>query len=159
MTPVRDGAAVRVFPPAIPLAVILLGVVLNKLLPLNIGIAIPAPARYWLGGAIAVAAVVGLGAWSVILMHKDGQSANPWKPTLRIINKGPFRITRNPMYLQMVIVCIGVAIALLNGWILLLTPIGAWLLHVLAILPEEAYLTEKFGDEYRAFQKRTRRWL
>ena len=159
MSQTTDAAAVRIFPPVIPLITILLGVGLDKLFPLDLGITIPAPARYWLGGAIVLAALLGLGAWSVLLLRQDGQSENPWKPTLRIIDKGPFRFTRNPMYLQMVIVCAGVAIALTNGWVLLLTPVCGWLLHVLAILPEEAYLTAKFGDDYRAYQQRTRRWL
>jgi protein-S-isoprenylcysteine O-methyltransferase Ste14 len=155
----RDAAAVRFFPPGMPLLTILIGIGMNRLIPFHAGIPMPTPLRYWVGGIIAVAALLGLGAWSVILLHKDGQSANPWKPTFRIIEKGPFRITRNPMYLQMVVVCLGVAIATMNGWIFVLTPVCAWLLYKLAIQPEETYLTEKFGDEYLEYKRRTRRWL
>jgi protein-S-isoprenylcysteine O-methyltransferase Ste14 len=63
------------------------------------------------------------------------------------------------MYLQMVLVCIGVAIALMSWWLLALTPAVAWLLQRLVILPEEAYLERKFGDGYRAYKGRVRRWL
>jgi protein-S-isoprenylcysteine O-methyltransferase Ste14 len=63
------------------------------------------------------------------------------------------------MYLQMVLVCAGLAIALMNWWILLLTPLCAWLLHKLAILPEEAYLEQKFGEAYLSYKRRTRRWI
>lgn len=155
----RDAAAVRVFPPAVPLLAILLGIGLERLVPLRVGSALPAPARYWLGGAIALGAIAVLGAWSVVLMRRSGQSENPWSPTIRIVDRGPFRVSRNPMYLQMLLVCVGVAVALGNVWILLLTPLAGWVLQRLAIRPEEAYLERKFGEEYRAYQRRVRRWL
>jgi protein-S-isoprenylcysteine O-methyltransferase Ste14 len=100
-----------------------------------------------------------LGGWSVALMRRSGQSENPWKPTTEIIERGPYRFTRNPMYLQMVVACVGVAVALGNVWILLLAPVCAWALQVLAILPEEEYLERKFGEQYLAYKKRVRRWL
>jgi protein-S-isoprenylcysteine O-methyltransferase Ste14 len=92
-------------------------------------------------------------------MRRSGQSENPWKPTLSIVDRGPFRISRNPMYLQMVFVCIGFAIILGNVWILALTPLCAWMLKRLVILPEEIYLEQKFGDVYLRYKRRVRRWL
>jgi protein-S-isoprenylcysteine O-methyltransferase Ste14 len=59
----------------------------------------------------------------------------------------------------MVLGCIGVAIILMNWWILAVTPLGAWVLQRFAILPEEAYLERKFGDTYLAYKRRVRRWL
>ena len=155
----RDAAAVRVFPPAIPVAIILIGVVLNYVWPLDLLIDVPKPVRYWLGGLIAVGALLGLGGWSVLIMRSDGQSENPWKPTFNIIDRGPFRISRNPMYLQMVLVCAGIGIVTMNGWILLFTPVCGWLLWRLAISPEEVYLEKKFGDTYLKYKKRVRRWI
>jgi protein-S-isoprenylcysteine O-methyltransferase Ste14 len=155
----RDAAAVRVFPPAVPLAAILLGVALQRLWPLSPGFEPAAHVRYAVGSALALAAVLGLGFWSVLLLRRSGQSENPWKPTFEIIERGPFRISRNPMYLQMLLVCVGFAIALWNPWILALMPLAAWLLLRLAILPEEAYLARKFGDAYRDYTRCVRRWL
>lgn len=155
----RDAAAVRVFPPGVPLAAILLGVALDRLWPLDPGFVIPAPARYWIGGAIAIGAVLGLGLWSVVLFRRSGQNENPWKPTPRIVARGPFRLTRNPMYLQMLLICVGFAVLLMNWWILILTPLVAWTLQRFAIEPEEAYLERKFGDAYRDYKRRVRRWL
>ena len=155
----RDAAAVRVFPPAIPLATVLIGVGLDYLWPLRAPFMLEAPERYWIGGAIIVAAILGLGLWSVVLMRRSGQSENPFKPTTQIIRGGPFRITRNPMYLQMVIACIGFAVALMNVWILILTPVCAWLLQRLAIAPEEEYLERKFGEAYLDYKRRVRRWI
>ena len=155
----RDAAAVRVFPPAVPLLTILIGVALQRIWPVRVDLEIAPAARYWVAGLIVVGAILGLGLWSVVLFRRSGQDENPWKPTPRIVNRGPFRITRNPMYLQMIIVCIGVAFMLANAWILLLTPLAGWVLQRFAIRPEEAYLERKFGDEYLAYRRRVRRWL
>ena len=155
----RDAAAVRVFPPAVPVLAILIGVGLDRLWPLGLGPELSAPARYWIGGAITVGAILGLGVYAVVLVRRSGQSENPWKPTTEILERGPYRLTRNPMYLQMVLGCIGFAILLGNLWILLLTPVCAWVLQRFAILPEEAYLERKFGERYLSYKRRVRRWL
>jgi protein-S-isoprenylcysteine O-methyltransferase Ste14 len=63
------------------------------------------------------------------------------------------------MYLQMLLICLGVAMSLMNWWIVILIPVGGWVLQRLAIVPEEAYLERKFGAPYREYQGRVRRWL
>lgn len=94
-----------------------------------------------------------------MLFRRGGQNVNPWKPTPGLETNGPFRVTRNPMYLQMVIVCIGAAIAFANGWILLLTPVVVIALQRLAIEPEEEYLEAKFGETYLNYKRSVRRWI
>lgn len=153
----RDGASVRIPPPLFPLATILLGVALQRWWP--IPLELPAPARYWVGGIIVAAAVLGLGLRAVILFRRTGQSEIPWKPTPEMVFDGPFRLSRNPMYLQMVIVCLGVFVILANAWILILTPVCALLLQHFAILPEEAYLERKFGEDYLRYKRSVRRWV
>jgi protein-S-isoprenylcysteine O-methyltransferase Ste14 len=155
----KDAADVRIFPPGVPLLTILVGVGLGRLWPVDPGFDIPSPARYWVGGLIVAGAIFCLGLWSVVLFRRTGQNENPWKPTPVIVEHGPFRITRNPMYLQMVIICIGFAVILMNVWILALTPVCAWVLQRFAILPEESYLERKFGSAYLAYKSRVRRWL
>jgi protein-S-isoprenylcysteine O-methyltransferase Ste14 len=153
----RDGAEVRIPPPVLPVLTILAGIALERVVP--IAVELPAPARYWIGGVIVVASFLVLGTWSVVLFRRSGQNPIPWEPTPSIVERGPYRFTRNPMYLMIVIVCVGFAIILSNAWILLLAPLCAFLLHRLAILPEEAYLERKFGDAYLAYRGRVRRWL
>lgn len=155
----KDAAAVRMFPPGIPLVTILVGIGLSWVWPIDPGFELPIPERYWVGGLIIAGAFLGLGTWSVVIFRKSGQSENPWKPTPEIMDRGPFRFTRNPMYLQMVLICIGVAVIRMDLWILILTPICGFLLQRLAILPEEAYLERKFGDTYLEYKRRVRRWL
>lgn len=155
----RDGAAVRFPPPLIPFLTIALGLGLERLWPIRLGLDLPAPLRHSLGGLLVAGAVLGLGLWPVVLFRRSGQSEIPWTPTPSIVERGPYRFTRNPMYLQMVLVCVGVAIILANLWILLLTPFCAWALRHFAIRPEEEYLERKFGASYLEYKGRVRRWL
>ena len=159
MSESKDAAEVRIFPPAIPLVTVLLGTALNYLISLGARFTPVTHARYWVGALLVVGSILGLGWRSVRLVRGSGQSENPWKPTTEIIEHGPFRISRNPMYLQMVLVCVGLSIILWNVWILLLTPLCAWLLQRWVIAPEEAYLERKFGDSYLAYKRRVRRWI
>jgi protein-S-isoprenylcysteine O-methyltransferase Ste14 len=155
----RDAARVRVLPPGVPLITILLGQVLQRFRPIAPPLELSPLVRYGVGGAIVLGAVMGLGYRAVRTMHGTGQDANPWKPTPSIIESGPYRFSRNPMYLQLVIICIGFAILFRNPWILLLTPVAAWVLQRFAIRPEEEYLEGKFGETYLAYKRRVRRWI
>lgn len=155
----KDSAAVKVFPPGVPLLTVLAGVGLDDLWPIDAGFMPTAALRYWVGGAIVAGAILGLGLWSVVILRRTGQSENPWKPTTKVVERGPFTVSRNPMYLQMVLVCVGLAIILWNAWILFLTPLCAWVLQRLAIVPEEAYLERMFGEGYLAYKRRVRQWI
>lgn len=155
----RDGAAVRFPPPLLPLLTILAGVGLERLRPVGSSFELPAPGRYWIGGIVVAVSVLALGLWPVVMFRRSGQSEVPWRPTPLVLENGPYRFTRNPMYLQLLLVCIGVALILSNYWILALTPVCAWTLYRFAIAPEEAYLERKFGEPYRAYKRRVRRWL
>ncbi|MEQ8205245.1 MAG: isoprenylcysteine carboxylmethyltransferase family protein, partial [Woeseia sp.] len=138
---------------------VFVGYFLDSYYPWSPGWSIPSPERYVIGGAVIVCAVLLLGLWPVLLFRKSGQSANPWRPTPNIEERGPFAFTRNPMYLQMVLVCLGVGIASMNPWTITLTPLVAWGLWRAAIRPEEDYLEKKFGKEYLEYKSRVRRWL
>jgi hypothetical protein len=89
----NHAAAVRFFPPGIPLLAVLVGVALKRVWPIDLGPVLPTPDRYWLGSVIVIGAFLGLGLWSVIISHRGGQSENPWKPTPHIEERGPFRFT------------------------------------------------------------------
>ena len=155
----QDHAAVRILPPAVPLATVLAGVALQWLWPIVFGFELPSPARHWLGGIVVAGAFIGLGLWALLLFRRSGQSPKPWDPTPEVLQHGPYRYTRNPMYLMMVLICIGLAILLWSPWILILTPACAWVLQKYAIEPEERYLEAKFGEAYLAYKRRVRRWL
>ena len=155
----RDAARVRMFPPGVPLLTILAGLGLDRVRPIDIDALLGTPARYWVGGAIIVAAIATLGAPAVRLQRRSGQSENPWKPTTSIVERGPYRFSRNPMYLQLLVATLGAAVMLMNAWIVLLIPVAMWVLVQFVILPEERYLEGKFGEGYLAYKRRVRRWI
>lgn len=158
-TETRDGAAVRFPPPLLPVITIIAGYVLGRFVPLLSAAALPAPARYWIGAVIAAVAVAVLVVWPFRQFQATKQDVKPWTSTPEIVVSGPYRFTRNPMYLAMVIVCLAFAIILSEPWILVLTPLCAYLLWRVAIRHEEAYLEAKFGQSYLDYKTSVRRWI
>lgn len=154
-----DAAKVRVFPPAVPLTAVLLGVAADYLVPLPVPAVLPVAVRLVIGTAIVVGAILFLGLWAILLVRRSGQSENPWKPTTSIVEAGPFRVSRNPMYLQMVLVCLGLSVMLWNAYLFVLAFVCGWVLQTLVIVPEEDYLERRFGDTYRDYKRRVRRWI
>jgi protein-S-isoprenylcysteine O-methyltransferase Ste14 len=110
-------------------------------------------------GWLITGAAAALLIWPAILFRRSGQDPNPFKPTPSLVDRGPYRFTRNPMYLAMVLVCVGVGALGWNLWMVLMAPVCALMLQRFAIGPEERYLEEKFGDAYRDYRARVRRWL
>ena len=155
----EDAAAVRFPPPLVALIAVGLGIGLNVVWPLGLVSSWPVALRYGTGAAVVLGALFGLGLWSVVLFRRGGQSELPWTPTPSIEEGGPYRFTRNPMYLMMVLICAGLGVLLDNAWLVALAPIVGWIIQRIAILPEEAYLERKFGDAYLDYKKRVRRWI
>lgn len=152
-----DGAKVRFPPPLVALLSVLLGVALSYQFPIA-SIPLGFGARIALGVVFVVA---GLAAAITARLHfiRTGQSVIPWKPTPELIFQGPYRFTRNPMYVGLTLMQIGIGIALDNLWIVVLAAVTLAVIHVIAVRPEEAYLTQKFGDSYRQYLTRVRRYI
>lgn len=92
-------------------------------------------------------------------LKRTNQNPSPRTPTPELVVSGPYRVTRNPMYLGFGVIQIGLGLLLNNLWISLLT-VPAWIVvQYVAILPEENYLEEKFGDSYRQYKASVRRWM
>lgn len=152
----RDGVDVRIPPPVLYLVAVVLGVVLHWLCAF--GFARGSSLRIALGVAVICGGVAILGsAFSVF--HRIGQHPDARKPTPTIARDGPYRFTRNPMYLGGSLIQLGLGVALGNAWIVLLLVPTVALIHYRAILPEERYLEGKFGDEYTSFKASVRRWI
>ncbi len=151
----RDRPGVIAFPPLVWLMGAALSALSHYLFP------IPMMSRavaFRIGVALAIAAPA-LAIWAARTMRKAGTNVNPGKPALTIVRGGPFRITRNPMYLALCLLQLAVGF-LLNGWLALLFVIPlALLLHYGVILREERYLEAKFGEPYLALKRDVRRWI
>ncbi len=154
---VEQGARVRFPPPLVFLGGILLGVALEYAV-----VAAPVPAGRAVsvaGGLLVLMAGLGFLIAARICFTRTGQSPIPWKPSPSLILKGPYRFTRNPMYVGMTLVEFGLGLALNNLWISLFAVPALLTVHLIAVLPEERYLSDKFGDSYTAYLAQVRRYL
>lgn len=97
--------------------------------------------------------------WCLWLMHAHRTALLPGGSTRVIIERGPFAVSRNPLYVGLVVLYLGAALVVGSFWALVLAPVGVGLLWWGAVVPEERYLAERFGDEYAAYRRRVRRWL
>jgi protein-S-isoprenylcysteine O-methyltransferase Ste14 len=110
-------------------------------------------------GALLLAAGLALGFPAVARFRRTGQDPAPWKPTPELVFEGPFRYTRNPMYVGMVLLTLAAAAFSGRGFIALLAPVALAVVHYTAVLREEAYLSSKFGEPYLAYKAKVRRYL
>jgi protein-S-isoprenylcysteine O-methyltransferase Ste14 len=153
----EGGARVSFPPPLVFLAGVAVGVALQRLaVPLRAG------GERWLGvlvGAAVGGAGVALIAWATVFFRRTGQDPRPWKPSPSMIVEGPYGRSRNPMYVGMTLIQVGVGFAANDLWISLLAGLSLSVVHRIAVLPEEAYLTERFGDAYKTYRASVRRYL
>ena len=97
--------------------------------------------------------------WSGYTLARHNTTVMPHKGVKRLVTTGPYRYLRNPIYVGDVLIFLGVAEITKNVWFILLMPPFVALITWLQILPEERHLEEKFGDEYRAYKAKARRWI
>ena len=154
MADTADTANVIVRPPIAWALAVLAGLALNWLMPLPF---LPAAVSAgWLGAIVFALALV---AWAITTMTRAGSNVPTNLPSTTIVETGPYRFTRNPIYLGMVLGLIGLAIAFNSLWLLITLAPFALVIRYGVITREEAYLERKFGDVYRHYRARVRRWL
>jgi protein-S-isoprenylcysteine O-methyltransferase Ste14 len=151
-----DVPDIRVLPPVLVGGALLLGIGIHyviwphELLPIVI-------ARV-MGVTVFVAAGV-LAHLAQREMQRVGTNILPTQPALALATNGPFRFTRNPLYVAAIGVYLGVTLWVDSLALLLLLFPTVWLLRWGIVLPEERYLGAKFGEPYEAYRSRVRRWL
>jgi protein-S-isoprenylcysteine O-methyltransferase Ste14 len=96
---------------------------------------------------------------AMLRFRRAGTSMVPLNPSTALVVSGPYRFTRNPMYLGMAFLYVGLAFALGVIWALFLLPLVIAAVDQLVIAREEAYLVRKFGQPYCDYMARVRRWL
>ncbi|MFA4893853.1 isoprenylcysteine carboxylmethyltransferase family protein [Brevundimonas sp.] len=93
------------------------------------------------------------------LFRRRGTAVEPWKPTTALIIEGPYRFSRNPIYVGFAVTYVGLAIAM-NSWIALILLVPClFVVDRFVIQREERYLAAKFGPTYEAYRQKVRRWL
>jgi protein-S-isoprenylcysteine O-methyltransferase Ste14 len=112
----------------------------------------------WVGGMVFVFALA-LVAWAIATITRAGSNVPTTLPTTTIVQTGPYRFTRNPIYLGMFLGLVGLAIAFNSLWLLGALVPFALIIRYGVVAHEETYLERKFGDTYRHYRARVRRWL
>ena len=112
----------------------------------------------WIG-PVVVGLGLGLMQWAVARFRRHRTAVMPWKPTRIIVEDGPFRLSRNPIYLGFAITLVGVGLWMDALAIVLAAVPALGITDRMIVRREEAYLTAKFGTEYTAYTRRVRRWL
>jgi len=150
-----DSPGVIVFPPALLLGTVLLGVLLNLLWPWHL------PCPIWMNAAGGILFIGGgfLAGWGRRTMARAGTHVPPHKPTLVIVTDGPFRLTRNPLYLGGTTAYLGLSLGFNLVWgVILMVPM-LLILNWGIVRREERYLEKKFGETYLAYKARVPRWI
>ncbi len=151
----EDNPGVIARPPFLMLGCLVLGLALDFAWPAP---TFPTAVQYPVGFAL-LALGVALMALSVRRFRAAGTNVETYKPTTRIVAEGPYRYSRNPIYLGGLLGYVGIGVAVDSLWVLALLLPFLGVMHFGVILREEAYLEAKFGADYRRYKERVRRWI
>jgi protein-S-isoprenylcysteine O-methyltransferase Ste14 len=149
-------AGVITRPPLLFLAAILIGSVLDWLLPLPVPDFAPA---HWAVGSALILAGLALAVAGIRNFTQAGTAVRTIEPTTALVTTGIHGRSRNPIYLGLFLLYAGIGIAAHSPWILILLLPLALLIRYGVVAREEAYLERLFGDAYRDYKARVRRWL
>jgi protein-S-isoprenylcysteine O-methyltransferase Ste14 len=145
------------WPPLLFAAVVVGGWVAGVLYPLRWP-GLDDPAARLVGYALGAAGVA-LMVWALVTLYRAGTTMEPHKGADRLVTGGPFAWRRHPTYMGQVLIFLGLAQLTYNVWFAILAPAYALAVFWLAIVPEERHLEERFGQAYRDYKERTRRWF
>lgn len=112
-----------------------------------------------LAGCLIATAAVALDLWAVNTMMTSQTPVRLDRCAQRLVTEGPFRYTRNPIYLSYTLLMIGGGLILQNGWMLMAAPITALVTTLIAIRNEEMHLLVRFGVDFERYCRQTRRWI
>ena len=153
-----DASGVVIFPPAIYLGGLVVGYLIQWLLPVWI-----VPAAWSVAIRIIGVVVLAIGAWLMVsalgVFHRVGTAVSPFEPTTNLASDGPYRFSRNPIYLGMTLLLAGFAFLGNALWPLIAVVPAVGIIQTQVIAREETYLEAKFGNDYRDFKRRVRRWF
>ncbi len=151
----RDTSGPIVRPPIAYAGSLLSGLVLDRIWPL----ALPSSAVQEGAGALLVVASIALFARSVGEFRKFKTPVPSTRPSTVVVRTGPYRFSRNPIYLAFTLLQLGIGLWAGNGWLLVLLIPTLVLMSRGVIDREEQYMTQKFGGEYLRYRRSVRRWL
>lgn len=150
-----DSPGVIALPPVIYLLALGAGGVMELFYPASL---LPAAVQYTVGGILIVLSAVPM-PFVMRRFRKAGTSMDVRKPDSSLITGGPFRYSRNPAYLSMTLLYLGISVAADSLWMLLMVIPLLGVMHYGVIRREERYLEAEFGEAYRDYKRAVRRWF
>lgn len=158
MTSDSIAPRVPVPPPLIYGAVLGLGLLFQHLCPIPVAAASIAPILEWLGAIVAACSGV-LAAFTFCTFGRYRTTFRTDRQATILVVAGPFRFTRNPLYLSLTLLVAGLSLIANTSWPLALLIPATIMVQRMAIVPEERYLLQRYGHEYEEYCRRVRRWL
>ena len=152
---ISDNAGVIAFPPALYAGTLFIGLLLNFVFPISF---LPRSIALVLGVMVIICAA-SIVFSAVRSMNRAQTAVNPSQPTTVIVSDGIFSLSRNPIYVALTMLYVGIALLLSALWALLLLLPLLVIVQIGVVQREESYLERKFGDEYLRYKARVRRWL
>jgi protein-S-isoprenylcysteine O-methyltransferase Ste14 len=156
MSDAADNSNALVRPPIALMLAFVGGLGIDWLYPLRF---VPGDISGDWAGAAVFAAGLALALWAIATFRDAGTRVETYKATSTIVESGPYRFTRNPIYVGMFVGLIGLAIGFNSLWILAALVPFFLVIRFGVVAREEAYLERKFGGAYLAYKTRVRRWL
>ncbi len=154
----KDSPGVYVPPPLVYIACFLLSFLLQGYFTIRSAFFFHSPAANIIGLLIIISGLI----FAIPALRQFFKTKNTIiliKPANSLQTTGIYSLTRNPMYLSLLLLYLGMAFIFGNWWTLFLIPLLVIVILYRIILPEERYLTRAFGEEYAAYKTRVRRWI
>ncbi|WP_407312458.1 methyltransferase family protein [Pseudomonas sp. nanlin1] len=142
-------------PPVLYVTCMAIAMILSQVVPL------PLPSNSWTQACGFAAIIIGQGLsfWAMLRFRRQHTTASNFNAPDELLQDGPFAVSRNPINLGDTLAYVGIAGLLADIWPWLLLPILLYLMNWLVIRPDERQLNELFGETYRQYCRRVRRWL
>jgi protein-S-isoprenylcysteine O-methyltransferase Ste14 len=155
MKSATDSPQVLTFPPLVFLGGIIIGFIIDLIIPAPFF----AEAYDLPAGLLIIALGIALMTWAVRTFNAAGTNVDVRQPSTKVVSDGPYRYSRNPIYVAMALIVLGAAIWLNSLWILFSLVIILPVIETGVIRREEGYLERKFGKQYSDYKESVRRWI
>jgi protein-S-isoprenylcysteine O-methyltransferase Ste14 len=150
-----DVPNVLILPPLLYGLALAVGFLVQWIAPRGI---VSSNAGYWIGGVLLASGVF-LAIWGRRVMERAGTNVNPTLPSTALVATGPFLFSRNPLYVALTLMYVGLALLANALWVLVLIVPVLLVMHYGVVRREERYLEARFADAYREYRSRVRRYV
>lgn len=150
-----DTPNVRIIPPLVYLAGLIAGLIVTAWIPTRV----VGDSIAWPVGGVLLLCGMALAASALVRFSGAGTTIRPDRAASQLVVAGPYRLSRNPMYVGLAAIYLGIAIGAQSLWALLLLPVVLSIIQRRVIEREEVFLERRFGAAYRDYRTRVRRWL